>query len=78
MKQMQVDRFEEHFVVLVDEEDNVINLDKTFFDFELHEGDILNVKFEHEKPISAEFLAEETVRAKERVRRLMEKIKNKS
>ncbi len=78
MKQMQVDRFEENFVVLVDEEDQIMNLEKTFFDFEIHEGDIVEIEFSCGRPCSAKFLAEETEKAKERTRKLMERLKSKT
>ncbi len=77
MKKMQVDRFEADFVVLVDDEMKTVDIPKAFFAFEIHEGDILEIEFEGDKPLSAKFLAEETEAAKARVKSLMERLKNK-
>ncbi len=77
MKKMQLDRFEEHFAVLADDNMNILNIPKDFFPFEVHEGDILEIEFEEETPISARFLAEETETAKARTKALMERLKKK-
>lgn len=81
MKKLQVDRFEEDFAVLVDDDDMPIDVLRDLFGFELHEGDILAVEFDGDTPVSAVFLEEETLAVKARVealrRRLREKAKRK-
>lgn len=77
MKKMQIDRFEGDFAVLADDEMKTIDIPKSFFAFEVHEGDILEMEFEGDKPISAKFLVEETEAAKARVKTLMERLKKK-
>lgn len=78
MKKMQVDRFEEGFAVLVGiQSKEICDVPKDLFGFVLHEGDILNVVFDGDKPVSAEFLAEETEAVKKRIRELMQKRRRK-
>ena len=77
MKKMQIDRFEEGFAVLVDDEMKTVDVPRAFFAFEVHEGDILEMEFEGDTPISAKFLQEETESAKARTKSLMEKLKRK-
>ena len=76
-KKMQVDRFEEGFAVLVDEDETIYNVPRETFGFDLHEGDFLAVEFSGNTPVSARFLAEETAAAKERIAALMKKLKKK-
>ena len=76
-KKMQVDRFEEGFAVLADDDETIYNVPREAFGFELHEGDILEVEFAGNAPVSARFLAEETAAAKERIAALMKKLKKK-
>lgn len=77
MKKMQIDRFEGDFAVLADDDMKTVDIPKAFFAFEVHEGDIFEVEFEGDTPISAKFLAEETDAAKARTRSLMERLKKK-
>ncbi len=78
MKKMQIDRFEESFVVFVDENDETHNIPKTAFPFELHEGDILALDMKDGELLCAEFLKEETEAARRRTQALMEKLKKRS
>ena len=77
MKKLQVDRFEEGFAVLIDDDDMPIDVPRDLFGFALHEGDILAVKFEGDKPVSAVFLEEETAAVKARVEALRRKLREK-
>ena len=77
MKKMQIDRFEGDFAVLADEDMKTMDVPKAFFSLEVHEGDIFEIEFDGEAPVSAKFLAEETEAAKARVRSLMERLKKK-
>ncbi len=77
MKQMQVDRFEEGFAVLIDEEEQIYNVPKDFFGFVLHAGDILMVETEGGKPVSARFLEKETEESKARAAELMRKLRRR-
>lgn len=77
MKKMQIDRFEGDFAVLADDDMKTMDIPKSFFSFEVHEGDIFEIEFEGDAPISAKFLSEETEAEKARVRSLMEKLKKK-
>ena len=77
MKKMQIDRFEGEFAVLVDDDMKTMDIPKVFFSREACEGDIFEIEFEGNTPISAKFLAEETEAAKARVRSLMERLKKK-
>ena len=77
MKKMQIDRFEGDFAVLVDEDMKMMDVPRAFFSFEVHEGDIFEIEFDENIPISAKFLQEETEAAKVRVRSLMERLKKK-
>lgn len=74
---MQVDRFEEGFAVLVDDDETIYNVPREAFGFELHEGDILEVELAGNATVSARFLTEETAAAKERIAALMKKLKKK-
>ena len=76
-KKMQVDRFEEGFAVLVDDDETIYNVPREAFGFELHEGDILEVELAGNATVSARFLTEETAAAKERIAALMKKLKKK-
>lgn len=78
MKQMQVDRFEEGFAVLVDDDEKTYDVPREFFGFELHAGDVLEVEMEGERPVHARFLAEETESRRALARALMQKLKKKS
>ncbi len=78
MKQMQVDRFEEGFAVLVDDEEKTYDVPRGLFGFELHAGDVLEVEMEEGRPVSARFLAEETESRRALARALMQKLKKKS
>lgn len=78
MIKVQVDRFEEGLAVLVDEEEKLYNIQRGQFPFEIHEGDILCVEIVCGHLQYAEFLAEETAAARERVAALMKKLKRKS
>ena len=77
MKKLQVDRFEGDIAVLFDQDKKIYDVPKTQFGFELHEGDLLEVVFEGDKPIAARFLSEETEAQRRRVRELMAKLKRK-
>ena len=77
MKKMQIDRFEGAFAVLADDDMKTMDIPKAFFPFKVHEGDVLEIEFEGEMPVSARFLAEETEAAKARTKSLMERLKNK-
>ena len=77
MKKLQVDRFEEGFAVLLDENDMPINVPKDAFGFELHEGDILDVEFDGDRAISAVFLEKETLAVKERIAALRKRLREK-
>ena len=77
MKKMQIDRFEGDFAVLADEDMKTMDIPKAFFAHEVHEGDIFEIEFDGETPVSVKFLAEETEAAKARVRSLMERLKKK-
>ena len=77
MKKLQVDRFEEGFAVLVDDDGMPIDVPRDRFGFELHEGDILAVEFEGKIPVSAVFLEEETLAVKARVQALRRKLREK-
>ena len=78
MKKLQVDRFEENFAVLIDDDDMPIDVPRDLFGFELHEGDILAVEFEGGKPVSATFLEDETLAVKARVEALRRRLREKS
>lgn len=77
IKKMQIDRLEEGFVVLADEEMRTLDLPKSFFSDEIHEGDLFSIVFEGETPVSATFLPEETDASKARTKSLMEKLRQK-
>ena len=74
---MQVDRIEGKLAVLIDDDDNICNIPKTFFGEELNEGNIYEIVFENGKPVDATFLAEETEAIRRRIRELMAKLKKK-
>ena len=75
---MQIDRFEEGFAVLVDEEEKIYNVPREQFGFPLHEGDVLRVTLADGMPVSAQFMAEETAMRRERAAALMRKLKKKT
>ncbi|MBQ8496295.1 MAG: DUF3006 domain-containing protein [Clostridia bacterium] len=77
MKKLQVDRFEGEIAVLYDENKRIYDVPKDLFGFTLHEGDILEVKFEEDKPVSARFLEEETETMRNRIKALKAKLKRK-
>ncbi len=74
---LQIDRFEEALVVCVDEEERVYHIPRGAFTFEPHEGDLFEVIKDGDDYFDMRFLAEETAEARERTRRLMERLKNK-
>lgn len=76
-KKFQVDRFEGEIAVLFDSEETYCEVSRGHFGIELHEGDILEVTFENDLPVSAVFLAEETEETRKKIRALMEKLKKK-
>ena len=78
MKKLQVDRFEEGFAVLVDDDGMPIDVPRNHFGFELHEGDILAVEFDGKTPVSAVFLEEETLAVKARIEALRRKLREKN
>jgi len=78
MIKVQVDRFEEGFAVLTDDEEKLYHVPREQFPFEIHEGDILRVEFVGGHLQYAEFLAEETAEMRERIAALMKKLKRKS
>ena len=77
MKKMQIDRFEGDFAVLADDEMKTVDSPRAFFAFEVHEGDIFEVEFDGNTPLSANFLKEETAASKARTKSLMERLKKK-
>ena len=76
-KKLQVDRFEGNLAVLLDREDHIYNIPKDLFGFELHEGDYLETEMENNMPVSAVFLAEETLAARQKIHILMKKMRRK-
>lgn len=76
--ELQVDRIEDgDIVVLFDGEKNLYEIGLSFFASAPNEGDYFNVVFEDGKPVSAEFLAEKTEAAHQRIRALMAKMRRK-
>ena len=74
---MQADRMEGKLVVLIDDDENIYNIPKSFFGEELKDGNIYEIDFEDGKPVRYVFLEEETERIRRRIRELMEKLRKK-
>lgn len=74
-----VDRFEEGFVVLLEDEGNgAYDIPREQFKTEVHEGDIFEVEFDENGNIASAVYLEEEVRARrEHARMLMEKLRKK-
>ncbi len=77
MKIMQIDRFEENFAVFVDDEDRCLNIPRSLFSCELHEGDIFEIEWDGNALQAARFLEEETEAQRARVKMRMERLKKK-
>ncbi|MBR6744112.1 MAG: DUF3006 domain-containing protein [Clostridia bacterium] len=75
-KKLQIDRIEGKFAVMTDDEE-IYNIPADFFGENAREGNIFEVVFENGKPVSAVFLAEETEAVREKIRKLMAKLRNK-
>ncbi|MBQ2988349.1 MAG: DUF3006 domain-containing protein [Clostridia bacterium] len=75
-KKLQIDRIEGKFAVMTDDE-GICNIPADFFGENAREGNIFEVVFENGKPVRAVFLAEETEAVREKIRKLMAKLRNK-
>lgn len=72
-----VDRIEEGFCVCVDEDERIFNIPSSDFPTEVFPCDIFEITLDGGKLVSAVFLADETEKAKEAARHIMERLKNK-
>jgi hypothetical protein len=68
------------FAVLLDREDESIELDISLTDIpiKIKEGDILNIEFKDNKIVFAEIDKEETKKARQEVKDLIDELKKKS
>ena len=76
-KKLQIDRIEGKLAVLIDDDETIYNIPKSFFGENAFEGNIFEITFEDGAPVSAVFLAEETEAVREKIRALMAKLRKK-
>ena len=75
-----VDRFEEELVVLLYREDETVEVikNKSEIPIKANEGDILSIEFDsNEDIVKCEILVDETEKAREVARELLNKLRNK-
>lgn len=73
-----VDRIEEGVCVCIDDDERIYNVPLGEFAFEVNPCDILEIELDGKTLVSAIFLREETEAAKERAKKLMERLRNKN